>query len=120
MQKIAFNDNWKWRRLGEGEWKETTLPHDAMIGEPRNYDSAGGTNTGWFEGHDYEYVKTFFVPAEYAEKDVTFEFEGVYRNAEVYLNGRKALYRAYGYTNFYVPANEFLRCGQENEIRVVA
>jgi len=120
MIKLNFNDNWKWRRLGEGEWQEVTLPHDAMIGEPRNYESAGGTNTGRFEGHDYEYVKIFTIPAEYRDKDLTFEFEGVYRNAEVYLNGKKACYRAYGYTNFYVPANEFLNFDGENEIRVVA
>ena len=119
MIKINFNDNWKWRRLNEGEWKQVTVPHDAMIGEPRNYESAGGTNTGRFEGHDYEYVKTFTVPKEYEGKLLTFEFEGVYRNAEVYINGVKACYRAYGYTNFYVSVNEFLKSG-ENEIRVVA
>ncbi|MCH5351317.1 MAG: DUF4982 domain-containing protein [Clostridiales bacterium] len=120
MQKIDFNDNWKYRRLNEGEWKGVTLPHDAMITEPRNYDSAGGTNTGRFEGHDYEYVKMFNVPEEYKDKVLTFEFEGVYRNAEVYINGVKALYRAYGYTNFYVNANEYVKFGEENEIRVVA
>ncbi len=120
MQKICFNDGWQWRRLGEGEWEETSLPHDAMIGEPRTEESAGGTNTGWFEGHDYEYVKTFSVPEGYAGKEVTFEFEGVYRNAKVYINGREAMYRPYGYTNFYVPADAFLRYGEENEIRVVA
>ena len=91
-----------------------------MISEPRTYESAGGTNTGWFEGHDYEYVKTFTVNDEYKDKELIFEFEGVYRNAEVYINGKKALYRAYGYTNFYVCANEFLNFGGENEIRVVA
>ena len=33
------------------------------------------------------------MPAEYAEKILTFEFEGVYHNAEVYINGQKAAYR---------------------------
>lgn len=121
MIKIDFNDNWKFRRLNSGgEFKNVTIPHDAMISEPRNYESAGGTNTGWFEGHDYEYVKTFTVNDEYKDKELIFEFEGVYRNAVVYINGKKALYRAYGYTNFYVRANEFLNFGGENEIRVVA
>ena len=111
MVKTSFNDGWKYAHLGKEDWKEVELPHDAMISEPRNYESAGGTNTGRFEGHDYEYVKTFTVPEEYREKVLTFEFEGVYRNAEVYLNGQKAHYRAYGYTNFYVPANEYLNFG---------
>ncbi|MBQ9081618.1 MAG: DUF4982 domain-containing protein [Clostridia bacterium] len=121
MLNINFNENWKWKHLDtEEEWQKVTLPHDAMIGEPRSEDSAGGTNTGWFAGRDYEYVKTFTVPEDYAEKIVTFEFEGVYHNAEVYINGEKAAFRPYGYTNFYVPANEFLKYGAENEIRVIA
>ena len=120
MKAINFNSGWKWKRQDGGEGAETDLPHDAMISEPRTIDSDGGTNTGWFEGHDYEYVKTFDVPAAYEGMAVTFEFEGVYRNAEVYINGEKAMYRPYGYTNFYVPAEDFLRFGQTNEMRVVA
>lgn len=49
-----------------------------------------------------------------------FEFEGVYRNAEVYLNGKRAGFRPYGYTNFYVEANEFLHFGMKNQIQVIA
>ena len=122
MLKLDFNSEWKYRHLGAeaDEWKTVTLPHDAMIGEKRSMDSNGGTNTGWYEEFDYEYVKTFDVPKDYADKLVTFEFEGVYHNAEVYINGNKAAERHYGYTNFYVPANEFLVFGGSNEIRVVA
>ncbi|MCM1368722.1 MAG: glycoside hydrolase family 2, partial [Roseburia sp.] len=122
MIKIDFNTDWKYRHLdAEGEpWVGVTLPHDAMIGEKRSYKSNGGTNTGWYEDYDYEYVKIFDVPKEYADKIITLEFEGVYHNAEVYINGKKAAERHYGYTNFYVPANEFLLFGASNEIRVVA
>ena len=120
MQEFLFNDGWKYRRLGEGAWTPVTLPHDAMIGEERSDGAAGGTNTGWFAGYDYEYEKTFFVPAEYKDRLVTLEFEGVYRGAEVYLNGEKAACRPYGYTNFYVEADAFLRYGRENTVRVIA
>ena len=121
MLKIDFNENWRFRRLGEeSEGEFVTLPHDAMIGEKRVETSEGGTNTGWFEGYDYEYEKEFILPADYADKDLIFEFEGVYRNAEVYINGEKAAYRPYGYTNFYVEANGFLRFDGENTIRVIA
>ncbi len=121
MLSFAFNDGWKFRRLDNGEaWREVALPHDAMIYEKRTADSGGGVNTGWYEGYDYEYTKTFFVPKEYADKIVTIEFQGVYRNAEVYVNGQKAAYRAYGYTNFYVDISGYLRCGGDNDIRVIA
>lgn len=91
-----------------------------MISEKRTIDSAGGINTGWFEGFDYIYEKEFLVPEEYRGQHITFEFEGVYRNAEVYLNGKRAGYRPYGYTNFYIEASEYLRYGGKNRIRVIA
>lgn len=120
MIKIDFGADWKYRRTDGGEWSETEIPHDAAMYEKRTKDAEAGVNTGWYLGADYEYVKTFSVPAEYEDKDVIFEFEGVYHNAEVYLNGEKAAFRPYGYTNFYVTANKNLRYGRENEIRVLA
>ncbi len=120
MIKIDFGADWKYRRTDGAEWSETEIPHDAAMYEKRTKDAEAGVNTGWYLGADYEYVKTFSVPAEYEDKDVIFEFEGVYHNAEVYLNGEKAAFRPYGYTNFYVTANKNLRYGRENEIRVLA
>ena len=120
MQKISFNEGWLFGRLNEESRREVTLPHDAMIGEKRTAESAGGKNTGWYEGHDYVYEKTFSVPDEWKEKHIVFEFEGVYRNAKVYINGQLAGGRAYGYSNFYVNADKFLEFGKNNVIRVEA
>ena len=61
----------------------------------------------WYIGGDYEYTKNFFVPEEYKGKKVLIEFEGIYHNGEVYINGKKAAYRPYGYTNFYVDTEGF-------------
>ena len=80
--------------------KPVTLPHDAMLAEPRTALSAGGTNTGWYEGYDYEYQRTLTVPENELADTHILEFEGVYHNAEVWLNGQKAAFRPYGYTNF--------------------
>ena len=120
MQKISFNEGWLFGRLNEESRREVTLPHDAMIGEKRTAESAGGKNTGWYEGHDYAYEKTFSVPDEWKEKHIVLEFEGVYRNAKVYINGQLAGGRAYGYSNFYVDADKFLEFGKDNVIRVEA
>ena len=38
----------------------------------------------------------------------------------MYLNGEKAAYRPYGYTNFYIDADPYLKCGEKNQIRVIA
>ena len=121
MRKIAFNDGWTCRHAGDsGKGKPVTIPHDAMLDEKRTQESLGGINVGWFEGFDYVYEKEFSVPQEYEDFRVVFEFEGVYRNAEVYLNGKRAGFRPYGYTNFYVEANGFLHFGMKNQIQVIA
>lgn len=121
MLHFDFNDDWKFKKLGDGGGAvDVDVPHDAAMLEERSSEADAGVNTGWFLGGDYEYTKTFGMPEKYKDKLVFFEFEGVYRNAEVYINGKKAMYRPYGYTNFYVPANEFLLFGEDNEIRVIA
>lgn len=121
MKKVDFNKGWVCRCLTREEPAyEVTLPHDAMLGEPRTEESTGEGNLGWYLGGDYEYTKSFQVPQEYAAKKLILEFEGVYRNAEVYINGKKAAFRPYGYTNFYVDMNPYLNYGEENRIRVVA
>lgn len=120
MQRLDFNQGWKVRYVGSGEAVTVDLPHDAMLGENRTADSLGGTNTGWFEGHDYSYTKPLSVPIAWADKAVLLECEGVYHNAEVFLNGKKIAFRPYGYTNFYVDLTGKLLCGEDNQIEIIA
>lgn len=121
MQKIDFNKDWICRCLTRDEAAyPVTLPHDAMLSEPRTQESTGEGNIGWYIGGDYEYIRNFFVPEEYKDKKVLIEFEGIYHNGEVYINGKKAAYRPYGYTNFYVDTEGFFQYGKENEIKVIA
>lgn len=120
MKATSLLTGWTCRHLGDtAPGKTVTLPHDAMLAEPRTALSAGGTNTGWYEGYDYEYRRTLTVPENELADTRILEFEGVYHNAEVWLNGQKAAFRPYGYTNFYVDCAPYLHAG-ENELRVIA
>ena len=120
MKETSLLTDWTCRHLGDtAPGKPVTLPHDAMLAEPRTALSAGGTNTGWYEGYDYEYRRTLTVPENELADTHILEFEGVYHNAEVWLNGQKAAFRPYGYTNFYVDCAPYLHAG-ENELRVIA
>lgn len=120
MKATPLLTGWTCRHLGDtAPGKTVTLPHDAMLAEPRTALSAGGTNTGWYEGYDYEYRRTLTVPENELADTHILEFEGVYHNAEVWLNGQKAAFRPYGYTNFYVDCAPYLHAG-ENELRVIA
>lgn len=120
MKPTPLLTGWTCHHLGDtAPGKPVTLPHDAMLAEPRAALSAGGTNTGWYEGYDYEYQRTLTVPENELTDTHILEFEGVYHNAEVWLNGQKAAFRPYGYTNFYVDCAPYLHAG-ENELRVIA
>ena len=121
MQKIDFNKGWMCKCLTRDEAAyPVTLPHDAMLSEPRTQESTGEGNIGWYIGGDYEYTKKFTVPKEYENQKVLIEFEGVYHNAEVHINGKKVAGRPYGYTNFYINTDGFFKFGEENEIKVIA
>ena len=121
MKKLSLNKDWWVRPLTrEGEKKHVDVPHDAMIDEPRLPSSQGEGNIGWYIGGDYEYTKTLSVPAEWEGLKAVIEFEGVYHEAEVYINGAKAAFRPYGYTNFYVDADKYFKYGEDNELRVIA
>ena len=127
MVEQKWNDNWKFWVDKDSfalVWdipeiaRDITLPHDAMIEKPAHADSLNGGNTGFRDGDIYTYVKMFHAPEEYKEKTVTLKFEGVYMNAFVYVNGQLAAKSPFGYTTFYAPLNDFLKYGEDNEIRV--
>lgn len=121
MKPVNFNCDWRVRRIdSESEERTVTLPHDAMLVEGRSEDSLGEHNISYFIGGDYEYIKNFDAPKEWENKDVYFEFEGVYQKAEIYLNGEKLAFRPYGYIGFAVDASAHIKCGETNELKVIA
>ncbi|WP_106401071.1 glycoside hydrolase family 2 TIM barrel-domain containing protein [Actinocorallia populi] len=133
MIRISFNDGWQARPKVNPfaelsgtsvPFRPVTLPHDAMITQDRvKPDSAATMENGagaYFPGGVFEYRKAFFVPEEHRGKRVFFEFEGVYRDATVHINGDYAGQRPYGYSHFHIDADRFLRFGQDNEICVEA
>ena len=117
---MDFNRGWTFYIEGEREKKQVDLPHDAMIDGKRAKDALSGSGGAYFEGGIYHYSKEFDVPAEWAQKHLCFEFEGVYRKPKIYINGALAYEWAYGYTGFCFCADKFLKYGEKNSIEVVA
>ena len=112
MKKIAFNSDWTCNG------RSVILPHDAQIAEKRGADVSNGGH-GYFPGGVYTYEKTFTAPQEWEGKDVLVEFEGVYKNATVSLNGKELCFHPYGYTGFFVELDG-LNYGAENTLTVLA
>ena len=112
MKWMDFNEHWTCRHLeDEGDGLPVRIPDDAMLREKRTAQALGGLNVGWFEGHDYLYKKHFSLSTAQADMHHVLAFDGVYRCAEVWLNGKKAAFRPYGYTTFTVDCDDFLTEG---------
>lgn len=100
------------------DWRPLTLPHDWSIegATNPNESTAGGggffpTGTGWYRKH-------FSAPADWSGKHVWIEFDGVYRNSEVWLNGQSLGRRPNGFAPFRYDLNPHLVSGGENIIAV--
>ncbi|MDO4623547.1 MAG: glycoside hydrolase family 2 TIM barrel-domain containing protein [Eubacteriales bacterium] len=101
MKKYRFNEGWMCRKA-EGNFHAVTIPHDAMIKEQRSADAPGGSAQGFFPGGRYIYEKTFLLPEEWVGQPFVLQFEGVHKNAKVYVNGVLVGGAVYGYIPFRV------------------
>ncbi|GAA4293938.1 sugar-binding domain-containing protein [Aestuariibaculum suncheonense] len=124
-----FNFNWNFK-LGDfpeaiqsnfttTDWRILNLPHDWSIegdfSEEHPTKPEGGAlpaGIGW-------YRKTFTLPADWNGKSVSVEFDGAYRNSEVWINGHYLGKRPYGYISFAYNLTDYVHFGtQENVIAV--
>lgn len=102
MERLDFNKDWFFYKSDNmDKCQRINLPHDAMLLEERDPTCKNGKGTGYFPGGKYLYVKNFYVPHEWKDKTLILEFEGVYQNTTVKLNGKKLLFRPNGYVNFW-------------------
>lgn len=120
MNRIKINHDWIfWKDGCEAEKKVIRLPHDAMVTEERQPDMFKGNMSGFFPGGKYIYEKVIFGDPSWEGKHMLLEFEGVYMDSSVYLNGEKVGGWIYGYTDFFVDISGKLKTGEENMIHVV-
>ncbi len=127
MQKQSFNHDWRFR-LGEPQgwgpmepdesWRLVELPHDWSIELDRDPNAPNGVSVGFFPmGRGY-YHKTFTAPEEWRGKKVMLAFEGVYMNAEAWLNENYLGRHPYGYTSFLLDLTPYLKVGETNKLRI--
>ncbi len=120
MIRLDINKDWKFRKDSSEEYITTDLPHDAMINESRSANAPSKGACAYFSGGIYIYEKQLFIKNEWRDMKLALEFEGIYRNAKVYVNGKFAGERRYGYSDFYVYIEEYVDYGKENAVRIIA
>lgn len=90
-QQVTFDD---------GQWRRLDLPHDWSIEGTPDRDAPAGGRGGFFPTGTGWYRKTFRLPAGARGRDVWLEFDGVYMNSDVWINGVHLGRRPYGYIGF--------------------
>ena len=101
MSQVDYNDSF-WRRLD--------VPHDWAIEGDFYAGNPSGAGGGALPGGIGWYRKSFFLPA--GRENVFLEFDGVYMNSTVYVNGQEVGFRPYGYSSFEYDITPFVHEGQ--------
>lgn len=141
-RNILFNRNWLFLKadLSDGpespsfddsSWRKIDLPHDWSIETLPGEDSEnqvgpfkkdktfGGRINGWAQGGTGWYRKHFKLDGKDAGKSVVLKFDGVYEQAEVWVNGTLVGKNNYGYTPFGIDITPQLKpAGEQNLVAV--
>lgn len=96
----------------DGHWRMLNLPHDWAIEGDFLASNPSGAGGGALPGGIGWYRKTFTLSGDDALQSRYFiEFDGVYMNSTVYVNGQKVGHRPYGYSSFEYEITQFLKKG---------
>jgi beta-galactosidase len=109
-QRLTMDPGWRFTLGDPGgaerpsfddhEWRRLDLPHDWSIeGTPRQ-DAPGGGRVGYFPTGIGWYRKAFRLPTGARGHEAWLEFDGIYMNGDVWINGSHLGRRPYGYTSF--------------------
>jgi len=122
----SFSHDWKFLLGGpqnaeredycDSTWKRVDLPHDWVIHQPFDKGEDGvwtkQAMQGYFFWENAGWYRKEFTLEDTAEKETYLYFGCAYRNAVIYVNGKKAGTHAYGYTSFEICITPFVRPGK--------
>lgn len=96
----------------DSAWRELSVPHDFSIEGPFTLDAPGGGSHGWAPGGVGWYRKRFELQARDLAGAMWVEFDGVYQQSDVWLNGRHLGRRDSGYSSFHYELGAHARVGE--------
>jgi beta-galactosidase len=124
-----FNKDWKFK-LGDDEamksntfddsqWRTLRLPHDWSIEGAFDEKNPSGVGGGALPGGIGWYRKAFKLADEDKDRTVFIDFDGVYRNSEVWINGQYLGKRPFGYISFRYELTKYLKFGDSSNVIAV-
>jgi beta-galactosidase len=107
---VSFDLGWKFHlgdvsgaqgaTFDDSSWTALDVPHDWSVALPFNQSSAAKDGGGYLDGGLGWYRKSFTLPASASGQRLFLQFDGVYMDSTVYLNGTQVCARPYGYASF--------------------
>lgn len=129
-----FNEGWLFHRgdmasaeevsFADQNWRKLSLPHDWSIEDlpgadsPLDSSAVGSVSTGFFVSGTSWYRKHFSLSKLQKEKRLYLQFDGIYMNADVWINGKHLGNHPYGYTTFGYDITDLVNQDDENVIAV--
>lgn len=113
---IAYTDRNKVANYKPSDWTDVTLPHDWLVEEPFVNDANLGCQPG---GNGYKpvgvgfYRKEFCIDASLEGKKISLDFDGIFRNSTVWVNGHLMGHHDSGYLPSHYDLTDVLRYGEE-------
>ncbi len=104
--------------FADASWRSLDLPHDWSVEGPFSQSEPSGGAGGYAPTGIGWYRKRFRVPAAYRDRKVSIEFDGVYQNSEVWINGQYLGKRPFGYISFAYDLTPHLNASGENVVAV--
>ena len=124
-----FCNNWKFHLgdiengqeagLDDSTWRSLNLPHDWSIEGEFSKDNPAGVGGGALPGGIGWYRKTFTLPDADSSKLIFIDFDGIYRNGEVWINNHYLGIRPYGYSSFRYELTPYLNFGNKENVLAV-
>ena len=123
-ERVNFDKGWKFMLADKPEmakadfddsgWRKLDVPHDWAIEGDFYVGNPSGAGGGALPGGIGWYRKHFVIESgelTVLNSRIFIEFDGVYMNSTVYVNGQKVGYRPYGYSSFEYEITPYLKEG---------
>lgn len=109
----AYNENYD-----DTNWRIIDLPHDWSIEADFSIDNPSTPGGGALPGGIGWYRKEFVVDKSNEGKHLYIDFDGIYWNSTVWLNGHLLGERPNGYISFRYDLTPYIKIGEKNVIAV--
>jgi len=125
-----FDSDWRFQlggalnaedpKFDDSKWRIISLPHDWSIenlpgtNSPFSINALSQVNGGFTTGGTGWYRKSFIIPERQSSKRIIVQFDGIYMNPEIWINGVSLGSHPYGYTSFWYDISKRIKFGKQN------